>query len=284
MYKETQIILPYNPPLNWEILLSFFRSHQIIGVERITNTSYERNFKLDGIIGSLRVTHHDREPQLILNIFTDHQTILPVLEQRIRKMFDLNINFSAFSPQFLQHPLFSILWMQYPGLRLASGWDAFETAINTILGQLVSVSRAKDLTRQLVELHGEQIIHPITHEKAYLFPTPKKLVDADLTALGTTQVRKKTIKEFSRRVVDKEIDLETRNIDSLKTELLTIPGIGPWSVEYIALRALGDVDSFPATDLILKRAIEKYPDMEVEKLRPWRSYAAVYLWKHATEW
>lgn len=137
--------------------------------------------------------------------------------------------------------------------------------------------------KQLIELQGEQITHPLNGEKVYLFPTPEILSKADLTSLGTTQIRKKTIKEFSRRVAEKQIDLTTQNMNELKENLLSIPGIGPWTSEYIALRAFGDPDSFPAKDLILKRALEKYPDIDIETLRPWRSYAAIYLWKHYLE-
>ena len=194
-------------------------------------------------------------------------------------MFDLDVNLSAFADKFSKHELFNVLWMRYPGLRLASGWDPFETAINTILGQMVSVSRAKDLMRELVERHGEQIVRPVTCENSHLFPSPEILAEADLTHLGTTQIRKKTIGEFPRLVAQKQIDLTTQDINGLNIHTW----FGPWSVEYIALRAFGDTDSFPGTDLILKRIVEKYPELNLERLCPWRSYAAIYLWKHYTE-
>lgn len=280
-WEEKVISLPYTPPLDWEILLSFFRSHQILGIEQITLTSYERFFYLKNTFGFLRVMHHNTAPELTLSLFTPDQTVLPLIEQKIRRMFDLDLNTSILDDSFLMHPLLNPIWRTYPGLRLASGWDTFETAINTILGQLVSVQRAKTLMQQLIEHQGEQIINPITNEKVYLFPTPRKLANANLENLGTTQNRKKTIKEFSRRIADKEVMLETQNIDSLKEDLLKIPGIGPWSAEYIALRALGDRDSFPATDLVLKRALKEYPNIDLEKLKPWRSYAAISLWRHS---
>ena len=204
--KIIEISLPYNSPLDWQSLIAFFRFHQIIGIETISEMSYGRVFKIGNTFNSLNVTHHKKEALLILQVFTDHQTIIPWVVTKIRKMFDLDVNLSAFADKFSNHELFNVLWMRYPGLRLASGWDPFETAINTILGQMVSVSRAKDLMRELVERHGEKIVHPVTGEDSRLFPSPKILAEADLTHLGPTRIRKKTIREFSWLVAQKQID------------------------------------------------------------------------------
>ena len=278
-FKEAVIALPYTAPLDWKSLLNVFKSHRLTPIETLSETTYERVFRMGDSLGALRVSHHASEPQLILQVFTDNQAVIAMVKQKVRKMFDLDAQYAAFATRFTQHPLLGALWMDWPGQRLASGWDVFETSVNTILGQLVSVKRAQALMKQLIELYGEKVIHPVTGEQTYLFLSPETLAHADLTPLGTTQARKKTLKEFSRRVAKKEIDLSCEDIASLKEKLLEIPGIGPWSVEYIALRALGDADSFPATDLGIKRVLEKYPDLEIEELRPYRSYVAVCLWK-----
>ena len=152
--------------------------------------------------------------------------------------------------------------------------------MTTILGQFVSMTFANQLKRSLVEQHGEKIVHPRTGAHAYLFPTAEVLSRADLTSIKTTKARKVAIRELSRRVAQNEIDLSpTQDPEQFRQALLAIPGIGRWSAEYIGLRAIGDTDAFPSTDLVLKRAVEAHPDLDVERAKPWRGYAAIYLWK-----
>ena len=137
------------------------------------------------------------------------------------------------------------------------------------------------MVHQLVQSCGEKIVHPVTGKDAFLFPSPGIVAEANLKEVKTTQARKNTLKEFSRRVFRQELDLVTPQDADVSRELLqSIGGIGPWSAEYISLRALGHADAFPATDLILKRALAKHPDLNVDTMRPWRSYAAIYLWRH----
>jgi AraC family transcriptional regulator of adaptative response / DNA-3-methyladenine glycosylase II len=145
----------------------------------------------------------------------------------------------------------------------------------------VSLKQARALVKQLVEGYGEIIRHPMTGKFVKLFPTAEILSKSDLELVKTTENRKNTIREFSQQILKREIELNPyQSLDILKEKLLKIKGIGPWSVEYIKLRALGDTDAFPSTDLILKRAIEKNKNLDFGVFRPWRSYIAVYFWKH----
>jgi len=199
-------------------------------------------------------------------------------------MFDLDSDPLLIANIFQSHKFLDSLWKQYPGLRIARGWDPFETAICTILGQLVSLSQGRTLVHQLVQSCGEKIVHPVTGQGAFLFPSPGVLAAADLQEVKTTQARKNTIKELSRRILRQELDLVTpQDADVAREHLESICGIGPWSAEYISLRALGNADAFPARDLILKRALAKHPDLNLDTIRPWRSYAAIYLWRHDAE-
>jgi len=145
---------------------------------------------------------------------------------------------------------------------------------------LVSADQARQLVEQLVENYGEEVLHPVTKEKARIFPTARRLAKANLSEVKTTMARKQTIRDFSQRVLDKELDLsDAQDPTKFRESLLSIKGIGPWSAEYIALRAIGDTDAFPARDLILKQALDLHPTLELETIKPWRSYAAIYLWK-----
>src|SRR5262249_31995175 len=128
---------------------------------------------------------------------------------------------------------------------------------------------------------GERVVHPVTAKDTYLFPKAEVLAKTDLAAVRTTQVRKGAIKKLSELASLHDMDHATpQDADVLRKRLLSIAGIGPWSAEYINLRAYGGTDAFPRTDLILKRAIERHPDLDLETLRAWRAYVAVYLWRH----
>ncbi len=282
--EETETLtlsLSYRPPFDWNTLLNHYYTHQVSGVEFVSSDSYERMFRIGKTLGFLRVSKSEGESQLKLNVSVDDPTVLFSVSQKVRQMFDLDSDPLLVTNSFQSHKFFDSLWKKYPGLRLARGWDPFETAICTILGQLVSVKQAKALVAQLVEHYGEAVTHRQTGKTGFLFPAPTTLAKANLSEVKTTESRKRAIREIARRVASHEIDLLTpQDDDTVRAQLLSIPGIGPWSAEYISLRAFGSTDAFPHTDIILKRAIEKHPDIDLTKLRPWRSYAAVYLWKH----
>ena len=113
-----------------------------------------------------------------------------------------------------------------------------------------------------------------------LFPEAAILANADLSAVRTTIARREAIRDFSRRVLSGAISLsDSQDPAIFRKSLLDTKGLGPWSAEYISLRAIGDLDAFPKTDLILKRALSLHPDLDLESIKPWRSYAATYLWK-----
>jgi AraC family transcriptional regulator of adaptative response / DNA-3-methyladenine glycosylase II len=195
-------------------------------------------------------------------------------------MFDLDLDPRLIARRFATVPLLAKLYRRFPGLRLPGGWDGFETAVCSILGQLVSAEQRVQLVDQLVRGYGEEIVHPVSGEKARLFPRPEILARADLSEVKTTMARKEAIRDFSRRVLSGAISLsEAQDPVTFRKALLETKGLGPWSAEYISLRAIGDTDAFPKTDLILKRVLELHPDLDLEGLKPWRSYAAIYLWK-----
>lgn len=278
-WQEMEILLPYIPPFDWRSMLEYFSYHEIGGTEKTANNSYERVFKLDGILGFLQITQHVSQNALMLKHWIQDKSVVPFVVEHIRRMFDLDLDHAKMLSFLNAHPIFQNIVKLYAGLRVARGWDPFETIVLTILGQVVSVKRAKHLIKKLVEIHGTPVKHPLTKETFFLFPTPEQLAAADLAHLGTTQARKNALKIISSQVMDKTIDLYKHDIEILKEKLISVPGIGKWTIEYIALRGLGQADAFPETDLALKRVLKYYPDFNAEIVRPWRSYAAIYLWK-----
>jgi 3-methyladenine DNA glycosylase/8-oxoguanine DNA glycosylase len=130
-----------------------------------------------------------------------------------------------------------------------------------------------------VRNYGEEVVDPSMSKRVYLFPGPEILASSDLSAIATTTARREAIRDFSRRVLSGAISLaEDQDPAAFRDALLETRGLGPWSAEYIRLRS-GDTDAFPKTDLILKRVLDLHPDLELQRIKPWRSYAAVNLWK-----
>jgi AraC family transcriptional regulator of adaptative response / DNA-3-methyladenine glycosylase II len=279
-----ELKLAFRPPYDWQSLVRFYRSHPIPGVEWITGDRFERVFRIGSTTGLFGVEPMAGEAHLKLRIVTADPKILIEVVSRVRKMFDLDSDPLLIAKSFAQNSLLSRLCDRFPGLRLPGGWDPFETAICSILGQLVSAEQRCHLVGQLVRGYGEEIAHPVSGEKTHLFPSPNILAECDLAKVKTTFPRRETIREFSRRVLSGAISLSDAQDPLLfRKTLLDTKGIGPWSAEYISLRSIGDTDAFPRTDLILKRVLELHPDLDLQVIKPWRSYAAIYLWKGFAE-
>jgi AraC family transcriptional regulator of adaptative response / DNA-3-methyladenine glycosylase II len=276
--KFFDIALPYRRPYDWESIFSFYRSHSIPGIEHVSEDYFERRFRIENTLGFFRV--RAGKNCLRIQVLPGEPRIIAELKKRVRKMFDLDCDPRTIAACFGRTPLLAKLCARFPGLRLPRGWDPFETAIGAILGQLVSARHRALLIGQLVENYGEAIVDPFSGETARLFPAPVVLANAELNAVKTTQARRAAIRDFSRRVLIGAISLADRQEPAaLRKALLDTKGIGPWSAEYICLRALGDTDAFPRTDLILRRALALYPKLDLAAMKPWRSYAAMYLWK-----
>jgi len=278
--ESTEIHLVFRPPYDWQTIIRFYQSHPIPGVERVTGDSFERVFRAGNTIGSFQVQAIVDEPQLKLSIVAPDPKIFFEVVRRVRRMFDLDSDPILIANCFAQVPVLSKLCDRFPGLRLPRGWDPFETAICSILGQLVSAEQRTKLVDQIVRGYGDEITHPVSGETTGLFPGPEVLAKSDLSEVRTTVARKEAIRDFSRRVLSGAISLsQAQDPMAFRKALLETKGLGPWSAEYISLRAIGDTDAFPKTDLILKRALKLHPDLDLEPIKPWRSYAAIYLWK-----
>jgi AraC family transcriptional regulator of adaptative response / DNA-3-methyladenine glycosylase II len=168
-----------------------------------------------------------------------------------------------------------------PGLRLPGCWDGFELAVRAILGQQVTVKGASTLAGRIVQRFGKPIsgAHRLTH----LFPTAEILAAAKFEGLGLTQKRQETIRALSRAVRDGKITFDDAvDSETFAAQMREIPGIGDWTAQYVAMRALGEPDALPASDLGLLHAIGTSSGRELQKRaeawRPWRSYATMYLW------
>lgn len=275
-----EVGLPFKSPYDWQSMIQFHQSHSIPGVERVTSHSFTRVFRLANTIGFVQVRPASGKARLKVRMGPSDAAVRSEVLARVRKMFDLDSDPGAIAKSLKRVPLLATLCRRFPGLRLPRGWDAFETIICSVLGQLVSAGHRKALIGQLVSSYGEEVTDPLTAERIYLFPGPEVLATSDLSAVRTTSARREAIREVSRRVLNGTISFsDSQNFTALRRAILATKGLGPWSAEYISLRALGDSDAFPKTDLILKRVLALYPDLDLELTKPWRSYAASYLWQ-----
>ena len=280
--NSVTLLLRYRPPYDWSSMIAFLSSHHIDGVEHVDEHSYQRLF-IDEYTKKPAlavVTHVPEKHALQLKIINSDTKSLFMLSHKIRRMFDLDSDPIVIGNAFATSRFLEKIYEKNPGLRLPRGWDPFETAIGTILGQLVTSEQARRLVRQLVENYGtkyENKLHPDLHS---IFPSALSLSQKRILELGTTGQRKQTIIDFAKAIRNQKIDLsEYSDLEKLRASLKSIKGIGDWSAEYICLRAIGDTDAFPHKDLIIGRALENHPEIKSENIQPWRSYLSMHLWK-----
>ena len=212
---------------------------------------------------------------------------------RLRRMFDLDADPQAIASVLSGDPKLGPLLQRRPGLRLPSGWDGFEIAVRAILGQQVSVAAARTLATRLAHRYGRALETPFAPGLEHIFPAPEALAEADLsTAIGVTRARADTIRNVARALLDGRVDFKPeRTLDDFVARWVALPGIGPWTAQYIAMRALGHPDAFPAEDLILRRVASDDDTAltarallaRAEAWRPWRAYCVIHLWREATE-
>jgi AraC family transcriptional regulator of adaptative response / DNA-3-methyladenine glycosylase II len=207
------------------------------------------------------------------------------LVERTRRLFDLRAD-PAQIEAHLRHDtrLAEALDRGGPGLRVPGAWDRFETGVRAILGQQVSVSGATATAGKLVRLFGTALPVEGGETLRWQFPSPEWLAEVDLAAAGLIpRQRAQAVRVFAQAVASGSLRLETpASLDELVDCLDALPGIGPWTAHYMALRAFGEPDAFPAGDLGLRKALGELSEAEViaqaEAWRPWRAYATLLLW------
>jgi len=288
--KDVTLRLRYRPPYDWDCMLEFLRARAISGVEIVDGGRYLRTVEVDGKIGSIEVTHLPDRQSLGVSIRFSDVRLLPSIVARVRRLFDLGADIETIDDHLSGDPVLAPLVAQRPGLRAPGGWDGFEIAVRAILGQQISVIAARRLAGQLVALHGRSVpksflIHP---ELSHVFPTAKQLASASSIGLAMPAARLTSLKSVAEAsLADPNLFRPFGSIEETVTRLRTIRGIGEWTAQYIALRAIREMDAFPATDIGLLRCATSTNGKKVtpanllnraESWRPWRAYAAQHLW------
>ncbi|WP_049622759.1 DNA-3-methyladenine glycosylase 2 family protein [Frateuria defendens] len=280
--------LGYRPPYDFAALLAFLRNRALPGVESVDEHGYARVFGPAEAPGWLHLTawpNGEHALKLALHGASPAQ-LLPVVT-RLRRMFDLDADPQAIAGVLGAAPALKPLLRQHPGQRLPGGWDGFEIAVRAVLGQQVSVAAARTLASRIVHRYGQPLAAPAAAGLERLFPTPERLAEADLREVGVTTARAATLRGIAQALLDGRIDFRAEQpLDAFVAHWVALPGIGEWTAHYMAMRALGHPDAFPAADLILRRAAGQGTALSTRALaalaeawRPWRAYAVMHLWR-----
>ncbi len=279
--------LSYRPPYDWKAIAGFFALRAIPGVEEVRDGVYRRTIVVGESAGVIAVRQLPGEPALVLEVPIELAGHLAQIAERVRWMFDCNAEPRKIAGLFRRDPVLRKSARARPGLRLPGAWDGFELVIRAILGQQVTVAGATTLSGRLVERYGKRLGEKEQDGPAWIFPTPEALAQVDPSKLSMPQARGRTIVAIAQEVCDGNLILDgSADPDDVIERLLAIPGIGDWTAQYVAMRALNDSDAFPASDLGVRRALRigrKLPGVRAvksraEAWRPWRGYAAMHLW------
>jgi AraC family transcriptional regulator of adaptative response / DNA-3-methyladenine glycosylase II len=288
--QDVALRLRYRTPYDWKSMLSFLRARAIPGMEVVEDGRYLRAVEIDGALGSIAVAHIPAKRSLEVGIRFPNVRSLPAIVARVRRLFDLNADIETINDHLSGDPVLAVLVAKHPGLRAPGGWEGFEVAVRAVLGQQISVIGARRLAGELVSLYGRVLpksfqIHP---KLSHVFPTAKRMALASPIRLPMPAARLKTLQAVAEAAIaDPALFRPFGGIEETVSRLRAIPGIGEWTAQYIALRAVREMDAFPASDLGLLRGMASAEGKKTstknllkraETWRPWRAYAAQHLW------
>jgi AraC family transcriptional regulator of adaptative response / DNA-3-methyladenine glycosylase II len=266
-------------------MIGFLRARAIPRVERVEGEVYRRAFLLGGARGTVEVAPAPGQNVLLATIHTDDVASLASLVARLRHLFDLDVDAAAVDAHLGADPRFARDVRARPGVRVPGAWDSFELAVRAILGQQISVAGARTFAGRIAEAYGEPIEAGGPPDR--VFPGPDRLAKTDLTTIGLTGARASALQTLSAAMAsDPKLLRAGASLDETLAKLVALPGIGPWTAGYIAMRALREPDAFPVSDLGLLRAMTTNGsrpapaalERRAEAWRPWRAYAAARLW------
>jgi AraC family transcriptional regulator of adaptative response / DNA-3-methyladenine glycosylase II len=292
--------LAYRPPLHAESLLEFFAGRTLPGVDEVADGAYRRGLNLPHGAGNVTLRPGDRVVHATLRL-DDVRDLAPAVA-RCRRLFDLDADPMAVDGLLGGDPALAVAVAAEPGVRVPRAVDGFEMAVRAVVGQQVSVAGARSTLGRMLRASVESAVVPVALGEPT--PIPQTDTTADLagfpaadviaalpdTAFGMPAARRATIRALAEAVAAGKLDLDpTADRTETVARLVELPGIGPWTAGYVAMRAIGDPDIFLPTDLAARRgaaalglpATAKTLSSYAERWRPWRSYALIRLWRAA---
>lgn len=280
--------LSYRPPYDWAGMISFLAPRTIAGVEEVTPSSYRRTIRVAHCAkwhsGWIEVAVEQQRNALRVHVSATLAKVVPAVLARVKQLFDLSCHPTEVSEALGE------LASERPGLRVPGAADGFEVAVRAILGQQVSVSAARTLAGRFAAAFGIQMPAPFA-TLTHAFPNAQEVAGLSperIAEIGLPMARARTISELAK-AVDAGLLRLTPGIDAVEAIriLKSLPGIGEWTAQYIAMRALAWPDAFPHTDLVVIKALGEKSSQKLlaagEKWRPWRAYAVMHLWASAAQ-
>lgn len=269
--------LCYRPPYAWNETIGFFKNRAISKLELVEDNSYQRLITYGDIRGWFKATHCEKNKIEVEFKLNKSANILEFVA-RLKNIFDLDSDPMAIESCLQEDKKLKPFLTQHRGLRIAGCWDGFELAVRAVVGQKISVKAARTILSRIVEICGEKQTLDSSLQLERFFPTPENILAADLSQIGLPGSRVETLKALAHETINNNLVLDgTADFDNTCRKLLSIKGIGPWTVEYISMRALRNPNAFPETDLEIQKKISRL-QLDPEKWIPWRAYGAILLW------
>ena len=283
---EIALLLPYRPPYDWDCMLRFFGARAIRGVEVVDEGSYSRVIECSGATGSITITHAPEQSAIRAVVRFPRLDALPLIITRIRRMFDLSSEPEAIAAALRADPMLEPMVLARPGLRVPGAWDGFEIAVRAVLGQQITVKAAAQLAARIVWAIGTPVVESVPG-LTHAFPRPEYFTARTLSKMGMPQARAAALAGIAAAsVADTHMFDPRRDLAEAVAHLRKLPGVGEWTAQYIAMRALGESDAFLASDVGLLRSLgtngsrPAAPELlrRAERWRPWRAYAVMHFW------
>ena len=286
--SETSTLqLAYRPPYDWKGILRFLAARALTGIEHVTEDAYARTVQLGNAKGWIRVRQAKKQHVLLVEFTHTLTPVLPALLSRVRALFDLDARPDVIARRLARDARLAQTVRANPGLRVPGAFNGFEMGLRAILGQQVTVKAATTIAGRFVEAFGESIVTPFA-ELNRLTPVPTRVAGASVDEIarhGILASRAKSIIALAKAQDSDALCLDGgahHNPDDSIKRLAELPGIGPWTAHYVAMRAMRWPDAFPKEDIAVRNRLGGVTAKEAEVLsqpwRPWRSYAVMHLW------
>ncbi|MEP6989856.1 MAG: DNA-3-methyladenine glycosylase [bacterium] len=285
-----ELRLPYYAPYDWARTLRFLAARSTKGVELVRDDAYLCTVRLGDRTGWLRARQDADDDALLVDSTLSLAEATDALRSKLRHLFDLDARPDIITAHFANDALLGDAIRRRPGLRVPGAFNGFELATRAILGQQITVRAATTIAGRFAAAFGDAIDTPHA-ELTHLSPTAARIASAsvdDIAKLGIIQTRARSIISIAQEMLSGRLALEPgAPINATIAQLVALPGIGPWTAQYIAMRALRWPDAFPPGDVALRNALGGVTAARAEELsrpwRPWRSYATLHLWCDASE-
>jgi AraC family transcriptional regulator of adaptative response / DNA-3-methyladenine glycosylase II len=286
--QTSTLQLAYRPPYDWQGILAFLGARALAGVEHVTDDAYARTVQLGKARGWIRVTHARKQHALLVEFTHTLTPVLPTVLSRVRALFDLDARPDVIAQRLARDARLAPLVKAHPGLRVPGAFNGFEMGLRAILGQQVTVKAATTIAGRFAEAFGESIATPLP-ELRRLSPVPARLAAARVDDIARHRIlasRARSIIALARAEESGDLCLDGGAHhdpgDSIR-RLAELPGVGPWTAHYVAMRAMRWPDAFPKEDVAVRKRLGDVTANEAEALsqswRPWRSYAVMHLWR-----